>query len=66
MGGGFPFFRGRDCDFDRFKGFGGGCGGGWGGGCGGGWWDRDRFKTKFFNIRGCVSEKCGGRGNWWD
>jgi len=73
MGGGFPFFKGRDCDFDRFKGFGCGCGGGCGGGWWGGrgdWWGRDRcdnFKTKCFNIRGCVAEKCGrGRGDWWD
>ncbi|MGB9938233.1 hypothetical protein [Methanosarcina sp.] len=67
--GGFSGFR----DFDRFKGFGCGCGGGFDGGCGGGWggWDRcgfrDNFKTKFFNIRGCITEKCGrGRGDWWD
>lgn len=66
--GGFPFFK-RDC-CDRFKGFGCGCGGcgcgGWGGWKG---WDdcgcRDKIKTKFFNIRGCVAEKCG-RGDWWD
>ena len=51
----------------------GGCGGGFGGfdgfdggrGCGCGF--RDRVKTKFFNIRGCVAERCGGgRGGWWD
>ena len=62
-------FFGKDWGFDKFKGFGCGCGGGCGGGCGWGGWDgcgfRDRFKTKFFNIRGCVAEKCG-RGGWWD
>jgi len=64
---GFDGCFGRFKDFDRFKGFGCGCGG-FGGGCGwGGWggWDGwkgrgcfDNFKTKFFNIRGCISEKC--------
>ena len=72
--GGFPFLRNRgdDCGgfgFGGFGGCGGGCGGGfdggWGGGCGCGF--RDRVKTKYFNIRGCVAERCGGgRGGWWD
>jgi hypothetical protein len=70
--GGFPFFR-KDCDFDRFRGCGCGCGGGFEG-CGFGrcGCDRDdfreKFKTKFFNIRGCVSERCGKGfdGGWWD
>jgi hypothetical protein len=68
---GFGLFgrRGFGDRFDGFGcgGFGGGFGGGCGGGCGGGWggWDgcRDRVKTKFFNIRGCVVER-GGRD--WD
>jgi len=72
MGGGFGLFGGRDFG-DRFNGFGcggfgggcggfdGGCGGGWDGGCG----FRDRVKTKFFNVRGCVVER-GGRDCGWD
>lgn len=64
MGGGF---FGRDWGRDKFRGFGCGCGGfgggcgGFGGGCGWGGWDgcRDRIKTKFFNIRGCVAERGG-------
>ena len=65
-------FFGKDWGFDKFKGFGCGCGGGCGGGCGWGGWDgcgcgfREKCKIKFFNIRGCVVEKEKGCGGWWD
>ncbi len=56
--------------FGGFGGCGGGCGGfdGFDGGRGCGCGFRDRVKTKFFNIRGCVAERCGGGrdGGWWD